>query len=246
MRWRNDGLLEFLGRTDEQLKINGYRVEPGEIAAVLAEHPGVRRAAVVPRKSRTGGTQLLAYVVPEAGHAGKELPLRLAQHLAERLPPYMMVASFVCIDALPLKPNGKLDVAALREATAYPAPAAPLPSAGSGSDGVVLALMAELLSRPVARDDNLYALGADSLGFIRLVARLQSGLGIKLSIVEVMKRGDVADILELVSRQYRPLGENAAEGPRSEHRSPWQTWAARLRSKWLSSRAAGTAKYRWW
>jgi acyl carrier protein len=246
MRWRSDGLLEFLGRIDEQVKINGYRVEPGEIAAVLAEHPGVRQAAVVPRKSRTGRTQLLAYVVPEAGHAGKELALRLSQHLAERLPPYMMVASFVCIDALPLKPNGKLDVAALPEATACPAPAAPLPSAGCGSDAVVLALMAELLSRPVARDDNLYALGADSLGFIRLVARLQSGLGIKLSIVEVMKRGDVADILELASRQYRPLGENAAEGPRSEHRSPWQSWAARLRSKWLSSRAAAAAKYRWW
>ena len=243
VRWRTDGLLEFLGRIDEQLKINGYRVEPGEIAAVLAEHPGVRRAAVVPHKSRTGGTQLLAYVVPEAGHEGKELPLRLAQHLAERLPPYMTVASFVCVDVLPLKPNGKLDVAVLRETTAHPAPAAPLPGAGSGSDGVVLALMAELLSRPVAREDNLYALGADSLGFIRLVARLQSGLGIKLSIVEVMKRGDVADILELVSRQHRPHGENAVDGPRSEHRSPWQTWAARLRSKWLSSRAAAAAKY---
>ena len=157
-----------------------------------------------------------------------------------------MVASFVCVDALPLKPNGKLDVAALGEATVFPAPAAPSSSAGSGSDGAVLALMAELLSRPVVRDDNLYALGADSLGFIRLVARLQSGLGVKLSIVEVMKRGDVADILQLVSRQYRPLGENASEVPRSEHRSPRQTWAARLRSKWLSSRGAGAAKYRWW
>lgn len=246
MRWRNDGLLEFLGRIDEQLKINGYRIEPGEIAAVLAEHPGVRRAAVVPRKTRTGETRLLAYVVPEAGHEGKELPLRLAQHLAERLPPYMMVASFVCIDALPLKPNGKLDVAALQEATAYSAPPVPLPSAGSGSDDVVLALMAELLSRPVGRDDNLYALGADSLDFIRLVARLQSGLDIKLSIGEVMKRGDVADILELVSRQHRPVGENVAEGPRSEQCSPWQTWAARLRSKWLSSCATWAAKCRWW
>jgi acyl carrier protein len=106
--------------------------------------------------------------------------------------------------------------------------------------------MAELLSRPVARDDNLYALGADSLGFIRLLARLQSGLGIKLSIGEVMKRGDVADILELVSLQHRPARENAPEGPRSEQRSPWQSWAAHLRSKWLSSFATGAAKWRWW
>jgi acyl carrier protein len=106
--------------------------------------------------------------------------------------------------------------------------------------------MAELLSRPVARDDNLYALGADSLGFIRLVARLQSGLGVQLSIGEVMKRGDVADILELVALQHCPARENAPEGPRSGQRSPWQSWAARLRSKWLSSFATGAAKWRWW
>jgi nonribosomal peptide synthetase DhbF len=205
-RWRHDGLLEFLGRIDEQLKINGYRIEPGEIAAVLAEHPGVRRAAVVPRKTGTADTRLLAYVVPEAAHQGNELSARLAQHLAERLPPYMMVASFVYIDALPLKPNGKLDVAALPEPTAYSAPAATSPSTGPGSDDAVLALMAELLSQPVAREDNLYALGADSLGFIRLVERLESRLGVKLSIGEVMKGGEVAEILELVGQRCRLTG----------------------------------------
>ena len=109
VRWRNDGLLEFLGRLDEQLKINGHRIEPSEIAAVLAEHPGVRRAAVVPRKTGAGDIRLVAYVVPDAGHSSEQLALRLAQHLAERLPSYMMVASFVLRRPASLKPNGKLD-----------------------------------------------------------------------------------------------------------------------------------------
>ncbi len=201
---------------------------------MLTEHSGVRRAAVVPRKTSAGETRLAAYVVPEAGHQIQDLAGELARHLAERLPSYMVVASFVRVDELPLKPNGKLDVAALPSPNAQVATAAPTPaprpasSAVSGTDDAVLAVMGELLSQPVSRHDNLYALGADSLALVRLVARLKSRMGLDLSIGEVMQRGDVADVLQLVSRQHRPATEAGSGPQQSVLCSPWQTWFWRL------------------
>jgi non-ribosomal peptide synthetase component E (peptide arylation enzyme)/aryl carrier-like protein len=207
VRWRRDGLLDFIGRFDEQLKINGHRIEPGEVAAVLAEHPAVRQAAVVPQKSATGDMQLVAYVVSREVPAPPALFAQLARHAAERLPSYMMVASFVPVTALPLKPNGKLDVAALPLAGPLEA-ALPRPQSGEHpGDAAVLALIGELLGRPVSRDDNLYALGADSLRLVRLLARFKSRLGLQLPIGEVVKRADVADILRL-SAQQRPAVED--------------------------------------
>ena len=207
VRWRSDGLLEFLGRFDEQLKINGHRIEPAEIAAIIAEHAAVRQAAVVPQKGTTGDIQLIAYVVSHPEQAPPDLFTQLLRYAAERLPVYMMPASFVRVAALPLTPNGKLDVAALPLAalpqTAPPGP----PSEEHPRDAPVLALISEVLGRPVAREDNLYALGADSLRLVRLVTRLKSRLGLDLPIGEIVKRADVADILRLAAEQ-RPSPED--------------------------------------
>ncbi|MFD7631850.1 amino acid adenylation domain-containing protein, partial [Streptomyces sp. NPDC059851] len=106
VRWRTDGELEYVGRADDQVKVRGFRIEPGEIEAALAEHPAVARAAVLAQDDR-----LVAHAAlrPDAVVS----PAALAAHLRDRLPDYLVPSAFVLLDSLPLTPNGKLDRAAL-------------------------------------------------------------------------------------------------------------------------------------
>ena len=109
-RYRSDGVIEFRGRIDSQIKISGYRVEPGEIEATLMNHPDVKSAAVIARKDRSGQMKLLAYVVPQDGnYSAKELQT----YLEQKLPPYMLPSVITKIATLPLSPNGKVDRGAL-------------------------------------------------------------------------------------------------------------------------------------
>jgi amino acid adenylation domain-containing protein len=126
-RWRSDGTLEFMGRVDQQVKVHGFRIEPGEVEAALRRHPGVRECAVVVREDVGGDRRLVAYVVPAPGYgtrsmadagaslsaAGATLPAALREHLRERVPEYMVPSAFVELGSLPTTPNGKLDRAAL-------------------------------------------------------------------------------------------------------------------------------------
>src|ERR671921_2310672 len=108
-RWLPDGTIEYLGRTDHQVKVRGFRIEPGEIEARLLEHPGVREAVVLVREDTPGEKRLVAYV------AGDETATAdvLRAHLSERLPDYMVPAAYVRLETLPLTPNGKVDRRAL-------------------------------------------------------------------------------------------------------------------------------------
>jgi surfactin family lipopeptide synthetase A len=119
VRWLQDGLLEYLGRVDEQVKVRGYRIELGEIEAVLGQHPAVRESVVVAREERPGDKRLVAYVVgqPEATASISEL----RQFLAAKLPDYMVPAHFLFLEALPLTSNGKVD----RRALPAPEPSRP-------------------------------------------------------------------------------------------------------------------------
>ncbi|MBW3656257.1 MAG: amino acid adenylation domain-containing protein, partial [Gemmatimonadetes bacterium] len=105
VRWLPTGELEFLGRTDRQVKVRGFRIEPGEIEARLLEHPGVREAVVVVREDTPGEKRLVAYLAGEETASAEVL----RAHLGERLPAYMVPAAYVRLEALPLTPNGKLD-----------------------------------------------------------------------------------------------------------------------------------------
>jgi acyl-coenzyme A synthetase/AMP-(fatty) acid ligase/acyl carrier protein len=174
-KWSAEGQLMFAGRADAQVKIRGFRIEPGEIAAVLTTHPAVEQAAVIVRDER-----LVAYLVP----AGADSPIdAIREHVAQRLPEYMVPAAMVELAALPLTTNGKLDRSAL------PAPdytrnrAAAKREPRTVEETRLCEAFAKILSLDaVSIDDNFFHLGGHSLLVVRLAARLRATLGVDLEI----------------------------------------------------------------
>uniref|UniRef100_A0AAU1ID96 Amino acid adenylation domain-containing protein n=1 Tax=Streptomyces sp. NBC_00180 TaxID=2903632 RepID=A0AAU1ID96_9ACTN len=172
-RYRPDGTIELLGRTDFRIKLNGLRIEPGEVESALREHPGVREAVVVARQA-AGSARLTGYVVPEDGAILDTAALRAA--LGGVLPPHCVPAELVVLDRLPLSPNGKVDRKAL------PAPQAPSAAPAAADDGDlaarrVAAVWAEILALPaVGPDDDFFALGGDSFAAVRAVRAVAEAL----------------------------------------------------------------------
>ncbi|OKI02048.1 non-ribosomal peptide synthetase [Streptomyces sp. CB02923] len=227
-RWTPDGILEYLGRADGQVKVRGFRIEPGEVETALARHPGVAHAVVTVREDTPGDRRLAAYVVPAAsGAAAGRIPAArragsgrttpgsgpvdadaLRAWAAARLPEYMVPGAFVLLDQLPLTSNGKLDRAAL------PAPGAPAACNGrqprSPQEKVLCALFAEVLGvRQVDIDDDFFALGGHSLLAAKLISRIRSALGAELSIRALFEAPTVDGLAKVLRTGGGPDGFEA-------------------------------------
>ncbi|MFH9426631.1 amino acid adenylation domain-containing protein, partial [Streptomyces sp. NPDC017529] len=183
VRWRVDGELEFVGRSDGQVKVRGFRVEPGEVEAVLGAHPGVGRAVVVAREDRPGDVRLVAYAVRVSEVEASDVQ----EFLRARLPGYLVPAAVVFLDALPLTPSGKLDRRALpAPGTTGDAPSGRAPR--TPEEEVLCGLFAELLGVPVVgAEDGFFALGGHSLLATRLVNRVRAVLGAELDLRAVFE-----------------------------------------------------------
>ncbi|HEX2189475.1 MAG TPA: phosphopantetheine-binding protein, partial [Longimicrobiaceae bacterium] len=181
-RWRADGALEFLGRTDFQVKVRGFRIEPGEVEAALAAHPGVAAAAVAAREDDAGDAQLVAWVVAADGAAPDTAGLR--GWLRERLPEYMVPSAWVALDALPLGPSGKLDRRALPAPGASHRPAdAPRVAPRNATEEAVAAVWGEVLGvEAVGVHDGFFESGGHSLRAMRLVSRVREELGVDFTL----------------------------------------------------------------
>ncbi|RYZ33103.1 MAG: non-ribosomal peptide synthetase, partial [Myxococcaceae bacterium] len=188
-RWRQDGTLDLLGRLDFQVKLRGYRIEPGEVEATLRSYPGIRDAVALVREDVPGDARLVAWVVPEVDTA----PLR--EHLRKHLPEYMVPAVVMALPALPLTPNGKVDRKAL------PTPEASRPALrttdapGTPTEAALAALWSELLRVPtVGRHDNFFELGGHSLLATQVVARVRVRFGVELPVRALFESPTVATL----------------------------------------------------
>ncbi|HVU25269.1 MAG TPA: amino acid adenylation domain-containing protein [Opitutus sp.] len=190
-RWRDDGVVEYLGRKDQQVKIRGFRIEPSEIEARLAQHEGVKEAAVLARDLGEGMLTLVAYF---SGVAALTAEL-LRTHLERQLPEYMVPAHFVRLETFPLTPNGKVDRRALplpeRRRTDGGAQVAP---AGE-TERTLLAIWEDVLGRKggIGVTDNFFASGGHSLKVTKLVAGIRQQLGVELPLATVFKATTIRD-----------------------------------------------------
>ncbi|MEV5427837.1 non-ribosomal peptide synthase/polyketide synthase [Streptomyces sp. NPDC052701] len=225
-RWTADGRLDYLGRADDQVKVRGHRIEPGEIEAALLDLPGITAAAVVAVADAHGHTRLAAYVVPAAG-AARPAASGLREACRRVLPEHMVPSSFTVLDALPLTTSGKLDRRALpapdvdtasreREFTAPRTP----------EEETLAGIWSEVLGvRRVGVTDNFFELGGDSILGIQAVSRARAA-GLHLSSQDVFRHQTVADLAAAVARRTGP----AVPAPRRPHHdgpaplTPVQEW----------------------
>ncbi|MFJ5974381.1 amino acid adenylation domain-containing protein [Streptomyces sp. NPDC093060] len=205
VRWRADGLMEFVGRTDEQVKLRGFRVELREVEVALSAFPGIGQAVALVREDRPGDKRLVGYVVPDAGAPAPDLAA-LQAHLAVRLPEFMVPSALVVLDRLPLTSHTKLD----RKALPAPDRQRTDDSAGrprSPQETVLCELFADALGVPgLGIDDDFFLLGGNSLLAASLVSRVRSVLGCELSIQALF-----------TSPTVRTLAERLAGGGPDEH-----------------------------
>jgi acyl carrier protein len=201
-RYLPDANIEYLGRTDTQVKLRGHRIELGEIEAVMSSHASVRQCAVVLRENGTADKQLVAYVVASAEAVTPVESSELRSHLRKRLPEYMLPSAFVVLEELPLTPNGKLDRRSL------PAPdlsrgasATDLISPRTPIEQVVAFIWGELLDREsISVTDDFFTLGGHSLLATHLIARIRETLQVNLSLREFFEKPTIAGVANSILR----------------------------------------------
>ena len=207
-RRHRDGVIEFLGRIDHQVKIRGNRIEPGEVEARLASHPDVRAACVVIREISKGAHRLVAYVESAAERFASE---DLRRHIRAALPDYMIPEAFVRLDALPLSPNGKVDRKALPEPELDASMSSWRIAPRNPTEETIAQIWMDLLNVPqVGTNDNFFDLGGHSLLAARIVSRIRSIFAIELPLRASLEAFNLAD---LAARVDEVRGRSSASSP---------------------------------
>jgi amino acid adenylation domain-containing protein len=198
VRWRAEGVLDFLGRADDQVKIRGYRVETGEVEAALTAHPDLSGAVVTARGGGAGDRaerRLVAYVVPAPGRAAPTTTA-LRRHLGTLVPGYMIPAAFVALDVLPLNSSGKVDQRALPRPEGRPDTEAAYAAPANAAERALAAVWSEVLGvERVGVDDDFFDLGGDSITSVRLATRARAA-GLTLTPKDIFTRLTVRALAE--------------------------------------------------
>ena len=212
VRWRADGLMEFVGRVDTQVKIRGFRIEPGEVEAVLGQHASVSDCAVVARQESDGEKYLVAYVVTKAnGHSESTFELR--EYLRERLPDFMVPAAIVAIESLPLTQNGKVDRRELSAREVQVAGEGPYVPPRTATEEMLCEIWQEVLgAERVGIEDNFFDLGGDSILTIQVIVKARA-VGLELNVQQLFQYQTVNELAQELERSIDSsvtVGEIAA------------------------------------
>ena len=204
-RWNAAGAVEYLGRNDEQVKIRGFRIEPAEVAAAVRSHPSIRACHVMARRQASGDMGLTAYFVTTGDEP--RLGVRaLHEHVASRLPSFMMPASFVEVDALPLTENGKLDHRALPDpVTSATAPVTAYVAPRDEIERALCAIWVQALGvEQVGIDDDFFDLGGHSLLAARIFSRIDADLGCSLPLGVLFEASTVRELAQRIRDTQAP------------------------------------------
>ena len=219
VRCRHDGVFEFLGRTDHQIKLRGHRIETGEIESLLLRHPGVSEAVVLAEPDPAGEPRLMAYVVPNGAPADPE---RLRERLAEQLPEFMVPARIAVVERIPRTPVGKLD----RRALAAARPAAPpatsaLALPASELESRLARLWCETLGlERVGVEANFFDLGGHSLLVVRILNRMSEVTARRVALTDLFRFPTIRSLARFLSSEADPgaLDEATERGRRRRER----------------------------
>jgi amino acid adenylation domain-containing protein len=218
-RFLADGCIEFIGRVDYQVKVRGFRVEPGEIEFALRQHPSVKDAVVLAKGDRTGVKRLVAYLVPAGPTAGAS---ELRAFLKEKLPDYMVPTTFVTMEAFPLTPNGKLDRAALPEPEITRADIQSKFVAPRTEIEHQLSLIWEKVIgiEPIGVTDSFFDLGGHSLLAVRLFTEITRVFGTDLPLAAIFQHPTIEQIAALISGRGLPQAGDSLVAIRSSGSRP--------------------------
>ena len=216
VRYRDDGSLEFLGRLDEQVKLNGFRIELGEIEATLANIDGIARAVVILREDRPGEKRLVAYYTGR-----KDLnSTSLVRSLKTTLPDYMVPSVFVHVEKFPLTPNAKLDRKALpRPQGKRPLLAQAFIAPRTRAEKQLASLWCELLQlEEIGIDDSFFDLGGNSLAAVRMVSQFHNRCGREIPPVKVFQYHTIAKLAGYLEESESKLDFIAEAETRAQRR----------------------------
>lgn len=204
-----NGELRYHGRGDRQLKVRGYRIEPGEIEAQLMRYPGVRQCAVALLPGKTAeDAQLAAWIAPQLPGAERET---LRAFLAPQLPGYMIPGLITLLPALPLTANGKVDYQALPRPAQNPQQTDEAAQPATPLESTIQSVWREVLQRnAVACDQNFFALGGHSLHALRVAARLEHQLNIQVSLTDLLNHQTVQQLAAVLAKRTTPLSQPRA------------------------------------